>query len=66
MTYPVVIFIVAIVVLVYIIIYVVPEFTGMYSQIGSELPAITKAIVNLSDFLSVNIVYVILILCFHW
>ena len=62
MTYPSVIFIVAIVVLVYIILYVVPEFTSMYSQIGSELPTITKVIVALSDFLADNLLYVILVI----
>lgn len=62
MTYPVVIFIVAIVVLVYIVLYVVPEFTDMYSQIGSELPLITVMIVNLSDFLAANLLYVILVI----
>ena len=62
MTYPAVIFILAIVVLVYIILYVVPEFTDMYSQIGSELPTITKVIVSLSDFLAANIIYVILVM----
>lgn len=61
MTYPVVIFIVAIVVLVYIILYVVPEFSDMYGQIGSELPPITVAIVNISDFLADNLLYVILV-----
>lgn len=62
MTYPAVIFILAIVVLVYIILYVVPEFTAMYSQIGSDLPPITKVIMNLSDFLSANLLYVILVI----
>lgn len=62
MTYPVVIFIVAIVVLVYIILYVVPEFTKMYTQIGSELPTITVVIVSLSDFLAANLLYVILVI----
>ena len=62
MTYPAVIFIIAIVVLVYIILYVVPEFTDMYSQIGSDLPTITMVIVNLSDFLAVNLLYVILVI----
>ena len=62
MTYPVVIFIIAIVVLVYIILYVVPEFTEMYSQIGSDLPPITVMIVNLSDFLATNLLYVILVI----
>lgn len=62
MTYPTVIFIIAIVVLVYIIIYVVPQFTDMYSQIGSELPPITVAIVSASDFLTENLLYVILVI----
>ncbi len=62
MTYPSVIFIIAIVVLVYIMLYVVPQFTSMYSQIGSDLPPITVAIVNLSDFLATNLVYVILVI----
>ena len=62
MTYPAVIFILAIVVLVYIILYVVPQFTDMYSQMGSDVPMITKVIINLSDFLAVNLLYVILVI----
>lgn len=62
MTYPSVIFIIAIVVLVYIMIYVVPQFTDMYSQIGSELPPITVFIVGFSDFLAENLLYVILVI----
>lgn len=62
MTYPAVIFIIAIVVLVYIILYVVPQFTDMYTQIGSDLPAITVAIVAISDFLATNLISVILVI----
>lgn len=62
MTYPAVIFVIAIVVLVYIILYVVPEFTDMYGQIGSELPTITLVIVAVSDFLAANLIYVILVI----
>jgi len=62
MTYPAVIFVVAIVVLVYIILYVVPEFTDMYIQIGSELPVITVVIVAISDFLAANLLSVILVI----
>lgn len=62
MTYPAVIFIIAIVVLVYIVLYVVPQFTDMYSQIGSELPPITVAIVAVSDFLAANLLSVILVI----
>ena len=62
MTYPAVIFVIAIVVLVYIILYVVPEFTEMYSQVGSELPTITVVIVAISDFLSMHLLSVILVI----
>lgn len=62
MSYPAVIFIIAIVVLVYIILYVVPSFTDMYGQIGSELPTITVVIMNVSDFLAANLIYVILVI----
>lgn len=62
MTYPVVIFIVAIVVLVYIILYVVPQFTDMYSQMGSELPVITQVIMSISDFLTANLLSVVIVI----
>ena len=62
MTYPAVIFVIAIVVLVYIILYVVPEFTDMYTQIGSKLPVITVAIVAISDFLALHLLSVILVI----
>ena len=62
MTYPAVIFVLAVVVLVYIILYVVPSFTDMYGQIGSELPPITVVIVAISDFLAANLLYVILVI----
>ncbi len=56
MTYPAVIFVLAIVVLVYIILYIVPQFVEMYAEMGSDLPTITKIIMNLSKFLSANII----------
>ncbi len=62
MTYPAVIFVIAIAILVYIVVWVVPEFTDMYEQIGSELPPITIMIVSLSDFLSANALYVVLVI----
>lgn len=60
MTYPAVIFIVAMVVLVYIMLYVVPQFVDMYAEMGSKLPFITEIIMNISSFLSTNIIFVLL------
>ena len=62
MTYPSVIFIFAIVVLTFIILNIVPSFVSMYSELGSGLPAITKVIIHLSDFLQGNILYLILVI----
>lgn len=62
MTYPAVIFVIAIVVLVYIILYVVPQFVDMYKEMGSSLPTITVIILSLSNFLQANILYVALVI----
>ena len=62
MTYPAVIFVLAVVVLVYIMLYVVPQFTEMYVQLGSELPVITVVIVAISDFLAMNLLQVLLVI----
>jgi type IV pilus assembly protein PilC len=61
-TYPSVIFIFAIAILTFIILWVVPQFTSMYSQLGSELPWITVALINFSDFLSKYIFLIILVI----
>lgn len=62
MTYPSVIFVFAIVVCTFIILNIVPSFVSMYDEAGSDLPLITVIIVNISDFLQVNIMYVILVI----
>lgn len=51
MIYPVVLIIVAIAVMVVMLIVVIPSYTGMFNDLGTELPAITKAMVAASDFL---------------
>lgn len=62
MTYPSVIFVFAIVVLTFIILNIVPSFVSMYDEAGSDLPVITLIIINISDFLQANILYVVLVL----
>lgn len=54
LTYPAVIFTVAIVAVVFIVIYVVPQFVGMFASNGAELPGITLFIIAASDFLGAN------------
>ena len=58
-TYPVVVLVFAIVILIFMMVKVVPQFVGIYDDLGSDLPAITKAIIGISNFLSANLWYVI-------
>ena len=49
MTYPVVVFVMAILGVVGMLLFVVPIFTKMFTDLGGELPAPTKVLVFLSD-----------------
>lgn len=62
LTYPSVVFVVSIIVLTFLLMFVVPRFEGIYSQLGSDLPGITKALINMSKFLQNNIIKVILVI----
>lgn len=60
MTYPTVIMIFAISVVVFILVYVIPAFVDMYKDAEAQVPAITTIVINLSDFLSHNVIWLIL------
>lgn len=62
MIYPSVLLIFAAAVLTFVITYVVPQFTSMYQSVGSTLPPITVAIMNISDFASANWLYILIAL----
>ena len=69
--YPAVILTATIAALVFIIVYVVPQFVGMFSSNGAELPAITKFVIALSDFLSANwwkliLLIILIIFIYKW
>ena len=51
LTYPVILFIVAMVVTGIMLIFVMPNFAKMYKSFDAELPAITLAVMDMSDFL---------------
>lgn len=55
LTYPLVVIVFAIAVLVYIMVLVVPEFVDIYGSLGTTLPPITIAILNVSNFLKKNL-----------
>jgi len=62
MTYPSVVLIVAVAILTFIMLNVVPSFTGIYDQLGTDLPAITQIVINVSNFFSDNIVIIAIVL----
>lgn len=49
MIYPIMVFLVAIVVVVFMLIVVIPKYTEMFRELDTELPAITRGVVTLSD-----------------
>lgn len=50
LTYPAFVIFVAVIVVGIIMAYAVPAFTGMFAQLGGELPLVTRALVAMSDF----------------
>ncbi len=59
-SYPITILIFAIVVVSFILIYVVPQFTAIYEQNNAEIAGLTLFVINFSDFLSKNILLLLL------
>ncbi len=59
MTYPIITLIIAVVVVGVILVFVIPVFQEMFADFGSELPAFTLLVVNVSNFTKSNIVYMI-------
>jgi type IV pilus assembly protein PilC len=61
MAYPLTIFIFAIIVAFAIITFILPIFDGMYKELGTQLPFLTQALINLSHVFKNIFFYVILI-----
>ncbi|WP_062355430.1 type II secretion system F family protein [Bacillus kwashiorkori] len=49
LAYPITLLVIIIAVVSFLMLSIVPTFTGMFEQFGSELPAITQFVVNVSD-----------------
>ncbi|MCX8045135.1 MAG: type II secretion system F family protein [Desulfobacterota bacterium] len=54
MVYPSVIGIIAIAVVIVMLVFVIPVFAEMFSSFGGELPGLTQAVVNISNFMRSN------------
>lgn len=52
MIYPAVLFVITILVAIFMMVKIVPEFVGLYQDLGAELPAITKVTLAISNSLT--------------
>lgn len=59
MTYPIVTLVIALVVVVVILVFVIPTFTEMFSNFNATLPLPTQLVINMSDFVRGNILYIL-------
>jgi type IV pilus assembly protein PilC len=59
MVYPSVVLSIALIVIAVLLVFVIPVFQEMFEGLGGELPAITQFVVDLSEFLRNNIIYII-------
>ena len=59
LTYPIIVFIIATLVTIVILIFVIPVFQEMFASLGGVLPAPTRVVIALSDFMKANILYLI-------
>jgi type IV pilus assembly protein PilC len=60
MTYPIIVLCVAVIVVGVILVFVIPVFQEMFADFGGALPVPTQIVVNLSEFVKSNILYVII------
>lgn len=59
-TYPSVILVFALTILIFIMVGVIPQFVGIYGDLGTDLPGVTVAVIKISKFLQLNWQYVAL------
>ncbi|MGI2336683.1 MAG: type II secretion system F family protein [Dehalogenimonas sp.] len=59
MTYPTVVAVVAVIVVAVLMIFVLPTFTDLYRQLGTDLPAATKILIAVTDFSTAYGVYIL-------
>lgn len=58
LTYPIIVLVFAIIVTIILLWRVVPVFADMFQGFGADLPVLTQIVVNISDWMAANIVYV--------
>jgi len=62
LTYPTIVFVFAIAVIIFIMLYVVPQFTDIYASMGTDVPAFTQMVFNVSNFLQNHAIGILLVI----
>ncbi|WP_139651330.1 type II secretion system F family protein [Raoultibacter phocaeensis] len=62
LTYPIFVVIIAVVVVAVMMVAVIPAMTGMISSLGTDMPWITQLLIDSSDWLQANILWVVLVI----
>lgn len=60
LAYPIFLLIIAFAALAVIAVFVMPNFSSMFDQFGADLPGISKAVINVSNFIQENILNILL------
>lgn len=60
MVYPTILLVMIVVVLFFMSLVILPEFEGMITELGGEVPLITQIILSISRFIQANILYIVL------
>lgn len=59
LVYPISVLVVAFVVTLILLLFVVPQFEAMFKNFGSELPALTRMVVDLSEWMQANWLFIV-------
>lgn len=60
LTYPSVVLFVAVIVLTFLLIFIIPKFEDIFNQLGADLPSITVFLIKASDFVTNNILKIVI------
>jgi type IV pilus assembly protein PilC len=65
LSYPIFVLVIAVVVVIVLMVKVVPTFTSMFDEMGAELPAMTRALIAISNFVQNTFIYftIIVVAC---
>jgi len=59
MMYPTITLVVAIAVIMVLMVFVIPTFSKMFADMGQALPGLTQLVINISNFIKANVVYIL-------